>query len=234
MLQTAVRSNSEFCCCLGSHQEVQFAPMFQSNYFRSTCVGQQLPRVHERNPNPNALQRACLRRLGPVCWNLIVSSVLSTLRTTPLRTAVSLAAQAAMQRLNGALHQASKVVSRGTSVSGSVLPHTSVKPCFRGASRFIVHAAQEAPAADSDDNRSSAVRRRRLFRGQSGAAGESSSTGDSSSAGSSSRAPPRKPRTTSEPPRDVLEDFAAAFESTLSRTPKVGSGVWSDWVCCCM
>jgi hypothetical protein len=128
-----------------------------------------------------------------------------------------------MQRPNGALHQALKVASRGPCVTGSVAPHPSVKPCFRGASRLTVHAAQEAPAADSDDSQTSAIRRRRLFRGQGGAAG------DSSSAGSSSRAPPRKPRTTSEPPRDVLQDFAAAFESTLTRTPKVGSRFWSQW-----
>lgn len=128
-----------------------------------------------------------------------------------------------MQRLNGAQRQALNLVSRGTGATGSVLPRSSVKPCFRGASRFMVHAAREAPAADSDDKGSPVVRRRRLFKGQSGAAGDSSSTGDSSSAGSSSKAPLRRSSRTAEPPKDVLEDFAAAFESSLSRTPKVGS-----------
>jgi hypothetical protein len=166
-----------------------------------------------------------------VRFGFIVGSVLSTHRTAPLSTAVSLAAQAVMQRLTGAQHQGCRLVNLGAGVTGSVLPRSSVKPCFRGASRFIVQAAQEAPAADSDDDRPSTVRRRRLFRGQSGAAGESSSTGDSSSAGSSNTAPVRQPRRTAEPPRDVLEDFAAAFESTLSRSPKVRSALWSEGDC---
>lgn len=142
-----------------------------------------------------------------------------------------------MQQLNRLIPGNCTSFSPAAHLPSHIVPQSAaVRPSVRGASRFVTPAVQEPSAADSDSASGTTRRRRRLFRAGTNQQDGSSTPGSSSSSPSSPAqaasdpvAPPAKRQTVSrkqqEPPgisKDVLEDFAAAFES-LAVAPKVRS-----------
>jgi hypothetical protein len=142
-----------------------------------------------------------------------------------------------MQLLSGSVQQQGKLL-RGSERTSCSLPRSAVKPSVRGGSLVAAHAVQDTAAAGSDGESKAVRSGRRLFRnkpsdsdGRDAPAGSSSTSSTSTSSNSGpagpAAAPVRRPPVVRRqqqpvsPPKDVLEDFAAAFEA-IAAAPKVG------------
>jgi len=139
---------------------------------------------------------------------------------------------AAMQHAHSFVHQNSGSGRFTARLSGHTSTHNVGRLSFRGASRWVTHAAPETSESGSQDPGKKHVIRRvrkRLFTGESSE--DSSSTTTTSSSSGRPRATPatRRRQGQAVTVKDELEDFAAAFES-LAVAPKVRDE-WSVHAC---
>lgn len=144
---------------------------------------------------------------------------------TPYRTFVSAPQSAAMQHVSRFRCQQTSRAYSSAQPSGHALPQHPVQPSFRGARPCITHATPETADAGSSGEDQPVVRRRRLFRAGSGTSTtSSSSTGVGSNASTASRKRPASQGAEASQ-EDVLDSFAAAFESMAVSPKKVGANM---------
>lgn len=132
---------------------------------------------------------------------------------------------AAMQHVSRFRCQQTSRAYSSAQPSGHALPQHPVQPSFRGARPCITHATPETADAGSSGEDQPVVRRRRLFRAGSGTSTtSSSSTGVGSNASTASRKRPAS-QGAEVSQEDVLDSFAAAFESMAVSPKKVGANM---------